>query len=72
MPKNNLRPSKKYIWKAHADGKTTNEANWAAAYNSNEPIEDLYDCLEEFFVVALVAKPEYTMDQMVDKALIAV
>ena len=42
-----------------------NEANWAAAYNPNEPIEDLYDRLEEYFVVALVAKPAYTMDQMV-------
>ena len=52
--------------------KTMNEANWAAAYNPNEPIEDLYDRLEECFVVALVAKPAYTMDQMVDKALIAV
>ena len=50
--------------------KTMNEANWAAAYNPNEPIEDLYDRLKECFVVALVAKPAYTMDQMVDKALI--
>ena len=49
-----------------------NKANWAAAHNPNEPIEDLYDRLEECFVVALVAKPAYTMDQMVDKALIAV
>ena len=71
MPKNNLRPSKKSIWKAHADGKTMNEANWAAAYNPNETIEDLYDRLEDFFVVAIVAKPSCTMDQMVDKALIA-
>ena len=45
--------------------KTMNEANWAAAYNPNEPIKDFYDLLEECFVVALVAKPEYTMDQMV-------
>ena len=52
--------------------KKMNEANWAAAYNPNEPIEDLYDRLEECFVVALVAKLAYTMDQMVDKALIAV
>ena len=52
--------------------KTTNEENWAAAYNPNEPIEDLYDRLEECFVVAIVAKPSCTMDQMVDKALIAV
>ena len=52
--------------------KTMNEANWAAAYNPNEPIEDLYDRLEESFLVALVAKLAYTMDQIVDKALIDV
>ena len=51
---------------------TMNEASWAAAYNPSKPIEDLYDRLEECFVVALVAKPAYTMDQMVEKALIAV
>ena len=52
--------------------KTMNEENWAAAYKPNEPIEDLYGRLKECFVVALVAKPAYTMEQMVDKALIAV
>ena len=41
-------------------GKTMNEVNWAAAYNPNETIEDLYDRLEECFVVAPVAKPAYT------------
>ena len=70
--KNNPRPSQKSVWQDHADEKKMNEANWAAAYNPNETIEDLYDRLEECFVVALVAKPAYTMDQMVDKALIAV
>ena len=42
--------------------KTIKEGNWVAAYNPNEPIEDLYDRLEECFVVALVYKPAYTMD----------
>ena len=52
--------------------KTMNEANWVAAYNPNEPIKDFCDRLKECFVVALVAKPAYTMDKMVDKALITV
>ena len=52
--------------------KTHNKTMWAAPYNPSDPIEDLFDRLEECFVVALVAKPAYSTEQMVDKALIAI
>ena len=52
--------------------KTHNKMMWAASYNPSDPIEDLFDRLEECFVVALVSKPAYTTEQMVDKALIAI
>ena len=45
---------------------------WAAPYNSSDPLEDLFDRLEEFFVVALVAKSAYSIEQMVEKALITI
>ena len=45
---------------------------WAAPYNPSDPIKDLFDRLEECFVVALVAKPAYSTEQIVDKALIAI
>ena len=37
--------------------KTYNETKWAAQYNPSEPIKDLFDRLEECFLVALVEKP---------------
>ena len=52
--------------------KTLNETMWAAANNPSDPIEDLYDRLEECCIVALLAKPSYTMKQMVDKAHITI
>ena len=52
--------------------KTHNKTIWAAPYNPSDPIEDLFDRLEECFVVALVEKPSYSTEQMVDKALIAI
>ena len=50
--------------------KTHNKTMGIASYNPSDPIEDLFDRLEEFFAVALVAKPAYSAEQMVDKALI--
>ena len=52
--------------------KTHNKTMWAAPYNPSDPIKDLFDRLEEYFVVALVAKPAYSTEQIVDKALIAI
>ena len=52
--------------------KKTNENTFGAPWNPSEPIEELYDRLEECYVVAIVAKPAYTKAQMIDKALIAI
>ena len=52
--------------------KTHNETMWAAPYNPSDPIEDLFDRLEECFVVALVAKLAYSTEKMVDKVLISI
>ena len=52
--------------------KTHNETMWTAPYNPSDPIEDLFDRLEECFVIALIAKPVYSTEQMVDKALISI
>ena len=52
--------------------KNYNETRWAAPYNPSDPIEYLFDRLEDCFVVALVAKPAYTTYQNVEKALIAI
>ena len=45
---------------------------WAAPYNTSDPIEYIFDRLEECFVVAIVAKPAYSTEKTVDKALIAI
>ena len=52
--------------------KTHNKKMWAAPYSPSDPIEDLFDRLEECFVVALVAKLAYSTEQMVDKEIITI
>ena len=52
--------------------KTHNKTMWTAPYNPSDPIEDIFDRLEECFVVAIVAKPAYSTEKTVDKALIAI
>ena len=52
--------------------KTHNKRIWAAPYNPSDPIEDIFDRLEECFIVALVSKPAYSTEQMMDTALIAI
>jgi hypothetical protein len=37
--------------------KTENEGKWSEAWNPSEPIEELFDRLEECYVLALVNKP---------------
>ena len=44
---------------------------WADPYNPSDPIEDIFDRLEECLVVALVAKPSYSTEKIVEEALIA-
>ena len=52
--------------------KTQNEARWSAPWNPSDPVEDLFDRLEECYIIALTAKPAYTQDQMIDKGLTAI
>ena len=52
--------------------KTHNKTMCTAPYNPRDPIEDIFDRLEECFVVALIAKPAYSTEKMVDKSLIAI
>ena len=49
--------------------KTKMEADWSAAWNPSEPIELLLDRLEDCYVLSVAAKPAYTKDQIIDKAL---
>ena len=41
-------------------------------WDASQPIEDLYHRLEEFFVIALLVGPVFTMEQMIDKAVMAI
>ena len=52
--------------------KRANETLWSQNWNPADPIESLFMRLEECFVFALAAKPAYTEEQMVDKALMAI
>ena len=52
--------------------KIHNKTMWTAPYNPSDPIEDIFDRLEEWFVLALVAKPAYSTEKIVDKALISI
>ena len=45
------------------------EEDWSAAWNPSEPIELLFDQLEDCYVMSVAAKPAYTQEQMIDKAL---
>ena len=50
-----------------------NNAQWNAPWDhNNEPIEALFDCLEEAFIFAATYSPTYTMDQMINQELMAV
>ena len=48
------------------------EADWSAAWNQSEPINLLFDRLEDCYVLSVAAKPAYTQEQMIDKALTAI
>ena len=48
------------------------EADWSTAWNLLEPIGLLFDRLEDCYVLSVAAKPTYTQDQMINKALTAI
>ena len=52
--------------------KEANESSWTRGWDASQPIEDLYYRLEECFVIALAVGPAYTVEQMIDKAVMAV
>ena len=52
--------------------KTALERRWSAGWNSNEPIENFFDRLEDCFVMAIMQPPAYTSEQMIDKAKTAI
>ena len=52
--------------------KTKMEADWSAAWNLSEPIEILFDRVEDCYLLSVATKPVYTQDHMTDKALTAI
>eukprot|EP00804_Cyclotella_cryptica_P012938 CCRYP_002290-RA/>CCRYP_002290-RA protein AED:0.50 eAED:0.37 QI:0/0/0/1/0/0/2/0/633 len=43
-----------------------------APWDPNDPIEALFDRIEDCFIFALICKPEFTMEQIIDKAIVAI
>jgi hypothetical protein len=52
--------------------KSHNNRKFDEPWNPHEPIEGLFDRLEDCYVFAIQNKPPFTLDQMIDKALIAI
>lgn len=52
--------------------KANNDRQFNAQWDANEPIEALFDRLEDCYVFSILAKPPYTMEQLIDKAIIAI
>ena len=48
------------------------ERRWSESWNLNEPIENIFDRLEDCYVQSITQPPAYTAEQMVDKALTAI
>eukprot|EP00804_Cyclotella_cryptica_P001036 CCRYP_008351-RA/>CCRYP_008351-RA protein AED:0.69 eAED:0.47 QI:0/-1/0/1/-1/1/1/0/427 len=43
-----------------------------APWDPADPIEALFDRIEDCFIFALICKPEFTMEQIIDKAVLAI
>eukprot|EP00804_Cyclotella_cryptica_P010472 CCRYP_012303-RA/>CCRYP_012303-RA protein AED:0.45 eAED:0.14 QI:0/0/0/0.6/1/1/5/0/1176 len=52
--------------------KTANNQRFDQPWDPNEPIEALFDRLEECYIFAIMAKPPFTLEQVIDKAIIAI
>ena len=48
------------------------EKAWAKPWSPSDPIESYFDALEEVFMKAVRHPPQYTMDQMICKAITAI
>ena len=52
--------------------KTANNQPFDQPWDPNEPIEALFDRLEECYIFSILAKPPFTLEQLIDKAIIAI
>ena len=51
---------------------TIMEQKWSAPWNPVDPIEILFDTLEDCYVLSVSAKPAYTAEKMIDKGITAI
>lgn len=49
-----------------------NDAAFAMPWDPNEPIKAYFDCLKDCFVAAVIAKPPYTMEQLITQAIMGI
>ena len=49
-----------------------NDAAFATPWNPTEPIEAYFDRLEDCFVAAVIAKPPYTLEQLITRAIMGI
>ena len=52
--------------------KTANNQRFDEQWNPNDPIEMLFDRLEECYIFSILNKPQFTIEQLIDKAIIAI
>jgi hypothetical protein len=52
--------------------KTANNLSFDQPWDPNEPIEALFDRLEECYFFSIMAKPPFTLEQVIDKAIIVI
>ena len=48
--------------------KEENDRRFNEGWPASQPIEEMWDRLEECYAIALMSKPAYTVDQLLDKA----
>ena len=49
-----------------------NQQRFSEGWTTDQPIMHLFSRLEECFMIAMATKPEYTMEQFVDKVYTAI
>ena len=52
--------------------KTAMERRWLAGWDTNGPLENFFDRLEDCFVMSITQPPPYTSEQMIEKAKTAI
>ena len=51
---------------------TANNLRFDQPQDSNELIQALFDCLKECYIFSIMANPPFTLDQVIDKAIMAI